>query len=232
MKAKKLIALVLTLLLAFSCIAVIPFTATVASADGETAVTATANTTAIHVGRSTRYEKVPSAIYLNLIKEDYSDNTAATLTAKVKMLNGQKPKVTMFRANSGTKTIQTKASWVKSTSYNAQTGDFTAEITFEDIPGNSNCWYYDYFTTDNGRTSYKRVNAWDGVKGIWGGIAIGNTQFKDNTYVDGDTFEEDFIISDVHLVINSSKASDWVGQDLAPSMDTFKEGQVYSLAGP
>ena len=112
MKAMKLLAVVLTICMAFSCIAVIPFTAaTVASADATPSATAT--TKAIYVGPSTvGYDAITScAIFPVLWTGKYASNTKLEFTAKVKMLNGTKPYLTFYRCRTYKGTYGNYISW-------------------------------------------------------------------------------------------------------------------------
>lgn len=101
MKAKKLLALVLTLCLTFSCIAVIPFTATVAAA-AET----TATTSAVWIGPSkvaNINNRAESLICMPLTLDDLQevdgqhDGILAQIKFDYKVLSGSKPVVSMIR---------------------------------------------------------------------------------------------------------------------------------------
>ncbi|MBO4468366.1 MAG: hypothetical protein J5766_03605, partial [Clostridia bacterium] len=238
MKSKKLIALMLTICLAFSCVVVIPFTTTVASADGS----ATATTTAIHIGPSERYgANVPSGIFLPLVRTGtYSDGTIAHITAKVKMINGTKPYVQMARSvsatagNAGIVSIY-QASGISSNNWNGNDASsvsnnvFDCYVKFKDIPGAGNCFYGD---TWSGNTQTRRSDIPGRDQPIWGGIYIGNGVINDNGSMHTDSnLALDFIITDISVKIStlSGGSGGHVGDELAPATTLLDEGKVYSL---
>ena len=248
MKAKKLLALMLTLCLAFSCIAVIPFTATVASA---TEPTATATTTAIYVGPSTRYgANVPSGIFLPIPQSaKYGDGTTAEITAKVKMLNGTKPFVQMMRTATNGKDSSVGASvgstvfyqadgigsnWMdNSTSSIDSNGVFHCDIKFKDIPGEGNCFYSSVW---DGGTEYRKSNISGRSTPIGCGVFIGNTVLNDDMSVLAahNDLSMEFIISDIHITIKTISGGDGtgsVGDDLAPADATLNDGEVFFFVG-
>lgn len=253
MKAMKLLAVVLTICMAFSCIAVIPFTAaTVASADGET--TATATTTAIYVGPSTRYAgNVPSGIFLPLEKSSkYGDDTIVEITADVKMLSGTKPYVQMMRTatSSSTGTVSSSAGSVvfyqadsnngttnknwqdNNTSRIDENGVFHCYVRLDDIPGEGNCFYSSVW---DGGTEYRKTDIPGRGTPIGCGVFIGNTVLNDDMSVYGSYHDlsMEFLIKDIHIRITtlSGGSGGAVGDDLAPATTTLNEGEVFYFVG-
>ncbi|MCQ2454980.1 MAG: right-handed parallel beta-helix repeat-containing protein [Clostridia bacterium] len=228
MKAKKLLALALTLCLAFSCIAVIPFTATVASA-----ATATASKSAVFIGKSDR-SNVAANVFLP-ISTKYSgdggyklaDGCFVRLTFKAKMLSGEKPIVGFVRLNtsSTSKVVQT-TTWVNNStaSYDAATGNYSIDFEFDDIPGDSNTY-----------KSQKNTGQYDmtvtrGSGGKWGALTIGNMEHNNNWHRTKD-YSASFIMSDPCLqVIKQKDGTDYSDSgNMIAGFDTFNENGVYGL---
>ena len=239
MKGKKLLSVLLALCMVFSVFAVLTFTAAVpAAAEGS----ATATTTAIHIGPSSRYgANVPAGIFLPLVRTGtYSDGTIAQITAKIKMLNGTKPYVQMARAQSATSgnagmiSIY-QASGISANNWNGNDestvsdGTFTCSVKFKDIPGAGNCFYSD---TWDGSTQTRRSDVPGRSDPIWGGIYIGNGVINDDSSMHAQSdLSMEFIITDISVKITtlSGGSGGHVGDELAPVETRLDEGKVYSL---
>ncbi|MBQ9354630.1 MAG: hypothetical protein IJT84_02975, partial [Clostridia bacterium] len=251
MKTKKLLALVLTVCLAFSCIAVVPFTA---SAD-ETP-TATATTNAVWIGKSKLTAKTPSMVVIPLtfdMVSGLSDGTLATLTFDYKSSDGTRPVVGMCRATTPSKdssnqlilsynstnwvpTLQLKYSWANNgTSSKANpksgktalpgvvddNGHVSLTVSFADIPGAGNCFYGQ---SKNGNTVTRVAPTGNNSDAIWGAITIGNGAFEDTVFNEYHQNAE-YIISNPSLKVNGRDTEMVVG------FDSYNDNAVYTTVG-
>ncbi|MBO4433289.1 MAG: hypothetical protein J5852_07155 [Clostridia bacterium] len=165
----------------------------------------------------------------------YSDNTVAEFTAKIKMISGTKPYLGMYRAvNPGdsntNKTVRNMVSWCDNdNSYIDSDGIFHCTVTFKDIPGDGNCFKGDYWNGDT-QTRYTA----EGSVAKWGVLHIGNMAHNDDNHMPLSgkyDFSTEFIMTDAHLTLTSISGGSGgvVGTDLAPSVDNFDEGKLYSF---
>lgn len=199
MKTKKLLALVLTICLAFSCIAVVPFTA---SAD-ETP-TATATKAAVFIGKSNR-ANVAANVFLPLTSMTSGDGNYALqdkcyveFSCKVKMLSGTKPIVGMIRFNysATSKVVSTAAAWTdnNTSTYDPETGEFKVRIKLDDIPNKAKTYASETRSKDSHLTvSYK-------TGGNWGCITVGNMEHNGNWHQERD-YNNSFIMTDPCLKV-------------------------------
>ena len=232
MKGKRILSAVLSFVMIFTCFSALALTLPLAvSATG-----ATATTKAIWVGPSERYSQVPSQVIFPLVRDGtYGDNTVAEFTAKIKMISGTKPYLGMYRAvNPGdsnkNKTVRNMVSWCdNANSYIDSDGIFHCTVTFKDIPGDGNCFKGDYW---NGETQTRY--AAEGSVAKWGVLHIGNMAHDDDNHMPLSgkyDFSTEFIMTDAHLTLTSISGGSGgvVGTDLAPSVDNFDEGKLYSF---
>ena len=249
MKTKKLLALVLTICLAFSCIAVVPFTA---SAD-ETP-TATATTNAVWIGKSKLTAKTPSMVVIPLTYdqlEGAGDGTLATLTFDYKSSDGTRPVVGMCRATtpisngeflksysngSWTPSLQLKYSWANngtSSMTNPKSGKtalpgvtesnghVSLTVSFADIPGVANCFYGQ---SKNGNKITRVDATGNDSDAIWAAITIGNGAFEDTTFNEYHQNAE-YLISNPSLKINGKTT------EMVPDFSSYNDTAVYSIVG-
>ena len=252
MKTKRLLSGVMSIVMIFTmffAMTLVVNTAApiTASAEG----TATATTKAIYVGPSTRYaNNVPSGIFLPIPRTGkYGDGTKATITAKVKMLNGTKPFVQMMRTATSSKdgTVSASAGSVvfyqgdgvgsnwhdNSTSTVDSNGIFHCDINFKDIPGEGNCFYSSVW---DGGTEYRKSNIDGRNQPIGCGVFIGNTVLNDDmsVYAAHNDLSMEFIISDIHITLTSVTGGDGtaqVGDDLAPAETMLNTDARYFFVG-
>ncbi|MBR4910881.1 MAG: hypothetical protein IKZ47_06140, partial [Clostridia bacterium] len=214
MKSRRFLSAIMSAVMVFTMFAVLATVVTVAAPITALAdPSATATTTAIYVGPSTRYSNsVPSGIFLPLVRTGtYSDGTIAQITAKVKMLNGTKPYVQMARAVSATsgnagmisiyQASGISSNWNGNDASTVSNGTFTCSVKFKDIPGASNCFYSD---TWNGSTQTRRSDIPGRSDPIWGGIYIGNGVINDDSSMTSDSdLSMEFIITDISVKITT-----------------------------
>ena len=255
-KAMKLLAVVLTICMAFSCIAVIPFTAaTVASADA-TPIGVTTN--AIYVGPSQRgYSQVPSGVIFPLVYDgSYGPNSVIKLTFDVKMLAGTKPYVEIFNytknrnAGSGSSAYVTNCATYIGMCNNASSsitnGVYTTTINVGSNLDTNKLWYYD---TEDGQKQVRISTAAAAATSapaanqvpVWGVIRIGNVNYGDEGepyYSDGNSaagFNSEFLIKNVKMQLttvangNGTKSNgDYIS---VPAVSSFDSGKVYGVTG-
>ncbi len=239
MKAKKLLSVFLALCMVFSLFAGLTFTtALTVAADAS----ATATTTAIHIGPSSRYgNNVPAGIFLPLVNEGkYSDGTIAHITAKVKMFNGTKPYVQMARAVTGVADSTNKlvslyqgsgisSNWNGNDTSSVTGTTFECDVNFKDIPGTGNCFKGDIW---NGSNQTRKSDIPGRSQPIWGGIYIGNGVINDNSSMHSDSnLALDFVITDISVTIKTLKGGSGgsVGMQLAPTETKLDTGKLYSF---
>ncbi len=197
MKAKRLLSVILALIIAFSCICVIPFSFGITSV-----AAATATTKAIFIGKDMETNRVANAFF-PIKLSDYTSvqngYVTVKLTFKAKMFSGSKPivgRVTGYSAGNGTNSQTTVENSVSSTAaeqyckYSSSTGLYEAKIKM-------------YVGSADQTLS----------NGVCEGITIGNAEHNGNGVSEAD-FDASFVFSDVKLeVLTSPKVS---GQNIAP----------------
>lgn len=229
MKTKKLLALVLTICLAFSCIAVVPFTA---SAADETPL-ATATKAAVFIGKSNR-ANVAANVFLPLATK-YSgdgnyhiqDHCYVEFTCKAKMLSGSKPIVGFIRLNtdSTSKVVKT-TTWVNNSNatYDAATGEFKVKFELNDIPGDSNTY------KSESRSNNASLTVTRGTGGNWGAITVGNMSHNNNWHHAKD-YDNSFIMTDPCLkVVTKADGTEYTDSgNMIADFSSYNDKGVYGL---
>lgn len=191
---KKLLAITLALILAFSCVSVLPLTA--AAAETETQEIATKK--AVYIGKTGTEKRIANIFYAISEKEDtWSNDWTATdgylyfeLTFKAKMLSGAKPYVSFIRrgANSSTSGSQTEPTWVTN-GYSYGAGKEPKYISYNYNPDTYECKVV--FAIE------PYILNWAAP---WGFIAIGNVE-SNGTYQSEYDFDASMIIADPELYV-------------------------------
>ena len=212
MKIKKLLALLLSFVLAFSCISVVPFTAV---AEEATPV-ATETEDAIFIGKATEKQLTNVFIPLNA-RNTKADGTGTDLvddhyfkvTFKAKMLSGDKPIMGFVRTNYGAKGSYTEQGWVDNTDTDTD-GDFLYtsydETTgiFEGIFKATVSDNYDHNKDDKGQGNR------------WGFLTIGNAEHNDSWHGEYN-YNVSFIMSDIEVKYYDTSTGEVSGDSIVPS---------------
>ncbi len=211
MKIKKLLALFLSFIMAFSCITVVPFTAT---AEEATPV-ATETEDAVFIGKAV--EKQVSNVFIPLsARNTMADGSGIALTDdhyfkvtfKAKMLSGDKPIMGFVRTNYGAKGSYTEQGFVDNTDTDTD-GDFLYtsydETTgiFEGIFKATVSDNYDHNKDDKGQGNR------------WGFLTIGNAEHNDSWHGEYN-YDVSFIMSDIEVKYYDTSTGNVSGDSLVP----------------
>lgn len=212
MKIKKLLALFLSFILAFSCITVVPFTAT---AEEATPV-ATETEDAVFIGKAP--ENHIANVFIPLTARNtmadgsgiaLTDDHYFKVTFKAEMLSGDKPIMGYVRTNyGGTEKTYSEQNYVDNTDtdtdgdflytkYDASTGLFEG-IFMATVSDN-----YDHCTDDKGQG--KR----------WGYLTIGNAEHNGNWHGEYN-YDVSFIMSDIEVKYYDTSTKTVSGDNLVP----------------
>lgn len=222
MKIKRLLATLLALILAFSCFAVVPFTASAADAVVEETTTV-GTKDAIFIGKTGSNQM--SNIFVPLSArntkldgsgEALTGDTHFKVTFNAKMLSGTKPILGFVRNNYGSQSPSdgtypemhyvNNGSGTKTgsfydplyTKYDAQTGKFEA--------------VFGATVSDN----YDKTPG-KGDKGSrWGYLTIGNAEHNGNWHSEYD-YDVSFIMSDIEIKVYDASTKTTKGDNIAPS---------------